>query len=155
MSNFTHTTTVILYDDANGKRRVKPVNQQEFDRLWLRGIPGDKMLVGVKPYREKHSPQQRGYLRGVVIPDMLKAMEQSKENNDLLYLKMKEKFGPCEMKYGKDGESGEVMAFPKSAKDYTTADMHQLIEGCLRWAGEFLGITIPPPNRTMVEGAGI
>ncbi len=157
MSSFTHTTTVVLYDDEKGIRRIKPDQPEEFKRLFMRGIPGDRWLVGAKPYKEKHSPQQRGYLRGVVIPAILTAMgmELSKENNDLMYLKMKEKFGPCDLRYGKDGEDGEVLAFPKSAKDYTTTDMHQLIDRIVQWAGEFLGITIPPPQRTMMEGGGI
>lgn len=159
MTTFVHTTTAKIEDDPKSKwgRRLVFTDEQEFRRMLMRYTPGVTIQIGTKEKRAKHSPEQRGYLRGVVIPAILKemGMEDSKENNDVMYLKLKEKFGPCEIRYGKDGPEGEVMAFPKSARDYTTQDMSQLIDGCIRWAGEFLNLKVPPPDRTMTSGGGI
>ncbi len=154
MSNFTHTTTGVLYDDENGVRKVKPDRPQEFKWLFMRGIPGDRILIGVKPFRPKHSPGQRGYLHGVVIPEILDKMgfEDSKDNHANMYMKMKERFGICETYAGKDGE---VFFMAKSMKESDTVEMSRLIDGCIQWAGEFLGLTISPPERMMTDGAGI
>ena len=151
---FTHTTTGVLYDDDNGVRRVKPDFPDEFKRLFMRGIPGDRILIGTKPFRPKHSPQSRGYLHAVVIPAILDKMgfEDSKDNHQQMYMKMKERYGICKTY---TGIGGEVMFMAESMGESDTAEMSRLIDGSIRWAGEFLGITIPPPERVMVEGAGI
>ena len=159
MTQFTHTVRGVLYDDEHGRRRFKPLNENEktnLDRLFMRGNPGEEWIMAAKPYRSKHSPSQRGYLHGCVIPEMLKAMghEDSTENHAAMYLKIKEKFGQSHIVYGKDGEAGEVLILPKSMSGSDTAEMHQLIEGAIRWAGEFLGLTIPPPSRVVNSGDG-
>ena len=156
MTTFTHTVRGKLYDDERGVRRFRPHSEQEFKWLFLRGNPGDEWIIGARPYRAKHTPNQRGYLRGVVVPEILRAMgmEDSSENNDAMYYKLKEKFAPCVLKFGKDGEAGEVIAFPKSARDMDTQEMSQLIDGAIRWAAEFLNLTIPPPERVLNAGDG-
>jgi hypothetical protein len=156
MSNFTHTIVATVEDAPGSKwgRKLVFTDEGAFRFMLLRYTPGTKILIGTKQYRAKHSPEARGYLRGVVIPFILDAMgwEQSKENNDLMYIKLKEKFGQAEIRVGKNNEE---MVFARSMAEADTLEMHQLIEGSVRWAGEFLGITIPPPQRVMIEGAGI
>lgn len=158
-TSFVHTARARVEDNGKGGRKLVPKDEQEFRWMLLRFNPGTEILLGAKEWRDKHSPQQRGYLRGVVIPEILRAMgmEDSKENNDVMYLKLKEKFGPCEVKYGKDGHDGEAIIFPKSARDMDTKEMSELIERCIQFAGEFLGITIPPANRVInqADGGGI
>lgn len=158
-TSFVHTARARVEDNGKGGRKLIPRDEQEFRWLLLRFNPGTEILLGAKQWRDKHSPSQRRYLRGVVVPEILNAMgmEDSKENNDVMYLKLKEKFGPCEIKFGKDGESGEALVFPKSARDMDTKEMSQLIDRSIRWAEEFLGIRIPPPTRVinMADGGGI
>jgi len=154
MTAFTHTSIVELYDDDKGVRRVKPLNPDEFAKLWKRGIPGDKMLVGVKPLRQKKTPSQLGYLHGVVIPAILKEMgfENSKKNHDDFYLKMRDRFGVVEVRVGANGEE---MTFSKSMEDSDVQQMSQLIDGTIRWAGDFLNLQVPLPTRVIMEGGGI
>lgn len=154
--SFVHTARARVEDNGKGGRKLVPKDEKEFRWMLLRFNPGTEILLGAKEWRDKHSPSQRGYLRGVVVPEILKAipMEDSKENNDLMYIKLKEKFGPCEIKFGKDGKDGEALVFPKSARDMDVHEMSQLIDASIRWAGEFLGITIPPPNRVINQGDG-
>ena len=158
-TSFVHTARARVEDNGKGGRKLVPKNEQEFRWMLLHFNPGTEILLGAKQWRDKHSPSQRGYLRGIIVPEILTAMgmEDSKENNDLMYVKLKEKFGPCEIKFGKDGESGEAIVFPKSARDMDTKEMSQLIDGAIRWAEEFLGIQVPPPTRVinMGDGGGI
>ena len=158
-TSFVHTARARVEDNGKGGRKLVLGNEQEFRWMLLRFNPGTEILLGAKQWRDKHSPSQRGYLRGIIVPEILTAMgmEDSKENNDLMYVKLKEKFGPCEIKFGKDGESGEAIVFPKSARDMDTKEMSQLIDGAIRWAEEFLGIQVPPPTRVinMGDGGGI
>jgi hypothetical protein len=156
MASFTHTTTVVIYDDDKGKRRVKPDCPQEFDWLWKRGEPGDRLLVGTKPFKPKHSPGQRGYLHGVIIPMILDKMgfENSKLNHENMYCKLKERFGICKTFVDKNGEA---LFFADSMAESDTAQMSQLIDGSIRWAGEHLDLPIPSPTRVinMGDGGGI
>ena len=154
MTTFTHTAIVELYDDDKGKRRIKPIDPEAFGRLWKRGIPGDKVIVGVKPLRQKKTPSQLGYLHGVVIPMILSEMgfEDSKQNHDDFYRKMKDRFGPSEIRVGANGEE---MVFAQSMETADIQQMSRLIDGTIRWAGDFLGLTIPPPTRVMMDGGGI
>lgn len=156
MSNFTHTIVAKIEDAPQsqwGRKLIfSDVTAMRF--MLLRYTPGDLILLATKKYRAKHSPEQRGYLRGVVIPAILEHMghEASKENNDQMYLILKQKYGPCEVRVGNNGEE---LVFARSMADADTLEMHLLIDGAIKWAGQFLGITIPPPNRVMLEGSGI
>ncbi len=154
MSNFTHTIRGLAVDNGNGGRKFQAHDPEAFRRWLLRFNPGDEIILGAKRWRAKHSPEQRGYLHGVVIPMILEEMgfEDSKENHDQMYIKLKEKFGQAEVRVGRNDEE---MIFARSMADSDTVEMGQLIDGSIRWAGSFLGITIPPPNRVMLEGAGI
>lgn len=159
MSSFIETVKCKI-EDAPGSRwgrKLVPYEENSFRWCLMKFEPGEDILIGFKKYRAKHSPAQMGYMRAVVVPSILRAipMEVSKENLEQMYQKLKEKFGPCIIKFGKDGESGEAIVFPKSARDMNTQEMAQLIDGSINWAGEFLGITIPPPDRAMVGGQGI
>lgn len=155
MSDFVHTTRCRVEDNGKGGRKLVPHNEKEMRWLLLRFEPGTEILLGAKQYRARHSPQSRGYLHGVVIPEILKAMgmEDSKENHQALYYKLKEKYGPTQVIVGKDDQE---LILPKSGSQYDKAEMSQLIDGAIRFAGEFLGLTIPPPDRTMsFDGGGI
>ncbi len=154
MSNFTHTIRGLAVDNGSGGRKFKAHDDQAFRRWLLRFNPNEEIILGAKKWRAKHSPEQRGYLHGVVIPAILEEMneEDSEENHKQMYLILKKKFGQVEIKVGKNDEE---LIFARSMKDADTFEMSRLIEGAIKWAGEFLGITIPPPHRVMIEGAGI
>ena len=152
MSDFVHTIKCRVDDDPKSKwgRRLYFFDEQAFRWMLMRFTPGTEVLIGIKKYFAKHSAPQRGYLHGVVIKTI--ADHIGEDDPKVVYLWAKTKFNP-KVIVGKDGESEEPMG--SSLKEADTKEMTEFIDKLIRWAQDFLGLTIPPPDRTMVGGQGI
>lgn len=149
MTDFVHTCRGKVVDNGSGGRKFIPHDPQEMRWLFLRHDPETEVVMGVKRWRSKHSPEQRGYLHGVVLP----AIGECIGEDDLksLYAWAKQEFN-YKIIVGKDDQEARI---GQSLKESDTAEMTIFIDKLIRWAGTFLGLTIPPPDRTMTGGGGI
>jgi hypothetical protein len=149
VTDFVHTTRCRVEDNGRGGRKLVPYDEKEFRWMLLRYDPGTDILLATKQYRAKHSPSQRGYLHGVVLKTI--ADHIGEDDPREIYSWAKKKFNP-KIVVGKDGQEEY---FAGSLKESDTKEMTEFIDKIIRWAGTFLGLTIPPPDRTMTSGAGI
>lgn len=148
--DFIHTVKCRVTDNGRGGRKLTPYDEKEMHFALLRFNPDTDVFVGFKQYRAKHSQEAQGYLHGVIIPMILHAMGfyDTKENHENMYGKLKEKCGICDTYVGKDGE---VFFMAKKMGEANTLEYSRLIDGAIQWGGEYLGITFPPPDKTMVK----
>ncbi len=150
MTDFVHTVKCRVQDNGKGGRKLTPYVPDEMRNALIRFTPETDVLVGFKQYRAKHSSSQRGYLHGVVLKTIAEHIGEDDPRE--IYSWAKKKFNP-KIVIGKDGETEEY--FPGSLKEANTKEMTEFIDKIIRWAGSFLGLTIPPPDRTMLGGSGI
>lgn len=146
MSDFIHTIIGFADDDGKGGRKFNPENEEEakaFKWAFLRYSPGTKVVIGVKAWRAPNTEDQRGYLHGVVLPAIMK--ETGAENKKALYNDLKRLWRPTVF-VGKDGREVELTP---TLSEADTAEFSEFIDWTIRWAGDFLGLSIPPPDRTL------
>lgn len=113
----------------------------------LNQLSDGKFLLTFRPFKRR-SDQQNRYYHGCVIPlvkEGLNAMGyrvDDEETHEFLKLKFLTK------KIA--NEDGEFIEFPGSTKKLTTVEFNEFIESVIQFGSEFLSITIPYPNESLV-----
>ncbi len=146
MSDFIHTVIGFADDDGKGGRKFVPENEAEakaFKWCFLRFSPGTKVVIGVKRWTAPNTESQRGYLHGVVLPAIMK--ETGAENKKSLYNDLKRLWRPTVL-VGKDDS---ILELTPTLSESDTVEFGEFIDWVVRWAGDFLSLPIPPPDRTM------
>lgn len=122
-------------------------NRKGFDSD-LRSYEGERVTITMQRYQKDKSSEQRGYYRGVVVPEILEGLVDMGYHRYQLSLKivhdmLKEKFLWIEIA----NEHGEFIKITKSTEDLPMPEYALYIQSCIDWALEFLNIIITPPQK--------
>lgn len=119
----------------------------------VQAFEGKYIQVVFKRKRKRRSDPQNRFYWGVVIPEIIQGMIEL-GNNDLQlgnssHAEMIHEFLKSELL--DNGEEiilagGELKKLPPSTTTTTTTEFMEYLDKVNKWAGEFLGITIPHPS---------
>jgi len=114
---------------------------------------GKEIEVVFMRHRKRRSSPQNKYYWGVMIPEVLRGMIDC--GNDALQMGNSEHVGMVheylKIQLLDNGQEihnidGEIFKLPPTTTKCTTVEFDEYMERVRRWAGEFLGITIPLPG---------
>lgn len=157
---------VALIEDAPDHpwgRKFKPLSIQDARWTCLRFTPGTKVVISMRQWRPPRSLKANGYYWGVVLPALMEASgddprdaEARAELHDL----MKAKFNAKAMVDKKTGliltdEDGKEICKPQSTSKLDSQHFTAFVDNVIRWGSMFLGADVPPPERSIIDGAGI
>jgi len=109
-------------------------------RKWMLSHGGDYEFIIQKKFKKRSLPQNAWFWGGI-LPMIAEEMGEEDENE--VFATLKSKFlSKTKHIAGKNGQWEEVKIVGRSSK-LTTDQFSVFIERCRKWAGEFLGITIP------------
>lgn len=119
-----------------------------FDRDML-NFNGERILIKVSKYRKDKSQNQRGYYRGVVVPEILEGLvdmgwKRFQLSLDIVHEMLREKFLTTEIA---NEETGEFMKIIRHTEDLNMPEYAEFIQNCIDWSAEFLNIIITPPQK--------
>ncbi len=136
--------TLTSYGKILGGKLVlsQPALLAESLRDWKEGT---QVEFTIKKWRTKHSDEQRGWYRGVVLPMITDGInDQMGEiafDRDAIHSYMCQLFNLKTLV----GEGGKVSRIAQGTTLMTTVEFMDFCEKCRKWAGEMLSLTIPDP----------
>jgi hypothetical protein len=124
----------------------------EVTRAWPEGT---EFEVRVRRHRARISDLQRAYWWAVIVPMVA---EQTGDDEDSTHEDLKRVFKHCfpsVRKVWRNKKTGKRRQLTRrlSLTDLNTKQMTELIDSARKWAGEFLGVEIPPPDPAWRERA--
>lgn len=129
---------------ADGKLKYSSTEAWRKSRMFDLA-PGEYM-VEIKPYRPGRSNKQNAYYWGVVVSLVYEGLRDQGyddiKDNDDAHDFIKSMFFKTVI-YSEEHDNLEVV---KSTTKFSRSEFEERIENVRRWAFEFLGVTIPPPN---------
>lgn len=111
----------------------------------VRHWPDGPVTVTVKRERPDKTTLQMGYYRGLVLPMIV---EETENDLDQVHMRLKAMhLDPVRVEWT-DPTSGEVIEkdLVPSLGDLNTKQMNTFLDKVIQWAGEFLGLEVPPPD---------
>lgn len=138
--------TLLAFSDPENKR-INPLSNREFISVINSFGQGTKITVTIENYVRKKTPEQLSYIH-VVFRELENETGMDRED---IKMAMKARYGLREALRDRDGnevsdEDGEVIERLKSLSEYSKQEMSEFIDNVLRWAREFLGVTLPDPE---------
>lgn len=117
-------------------------------RKWSDG----PVTVTVKRERPDKTVLQMGYYRGLVLPMIVEEScgdADDTEERRRIHLELKAKFLEPQRVEVTDRETGEIVTrdLVPSLGDLNTKQMTDFVDRVRLWAGEFLGLVIPDPDK--------
>lgn len=132
--------------DKDGKV-AKIHNKRLFDQD-LKMFAGKSIKVKLSRWTKQRSLPQLRYYMGCLIPQIIDGLvdngyPRSELSTTLVHELLKSKFLKDEIV---STETGEALSVIRSTSDLTTTDMMNYIDDIVKWAAEFLNISVVLPN---------
>lgn len=125
----------------------KPIihGRKQFDND-LKSFDGERILIKVSKYRKDKSTSQRGYYRGIIVPEILEGLvdmgwKRFQLSLEIVHDMLREKFLTVEI----PNEDGEALKITRSTEDLNMGEYAEYITECIEWALTFLNISITEP----------
>lgn len=141
-NELTYTASI----DENGAMKI--INRNVFDRDIKSYFTGKKVSLKVKQYRKSRSNLQNKYYWGCCIPSVIDGMvdigyPRHEIDSEVVHEFLKGKFLKKELV---SEQTGDILQVTGKTKDLNTVDFSNYIDDIIRWAAEFLSISIPLPG---------
>jgi hypothetical protein len=141
-NELTYTATV----DEKGEMKI--INRNGFNQDVKSYFTGKKVLLKVKQYRKSRSNNQNSYYWGCCIPSIIGGMvdigyPSHELNSEVVHELLKGKFLKKDLV---SEQTGDVLQVTGRTKDLNTVDFMNYVDDIVRWAVEFLSISIPLPG---------
>ena len=131
-----------LVEKRNGAYSVMPVLQ------FFKDCNDGLYRVSVASARKGRSNDQNGYLWGCVYPMVLEGLIgagwEDFTDCEQVHELCKQKFASRDIV---NRNTGEVATLPSSTTEMDTVQFSAYVDSVRDWASEFLGVSIPDPNR--------
>lgn len=111
----------------------------------LKDLKNGQIEITIRPYKRHRSGNQLRYYWSVVVPEITDALKAlgHETDHDTTHELLKSKFNSRPI-CNADGEViGEL---PQTTTRLNITEFSEYIERIVRWAAQFLGLVIPPPN---------
>jgi hypothetical protein len=114
---------------------------------WARQNPGRNILVKFERRGAKRSLPQNAYYHSVVVASVkmgLLDIGYSLSHDEVHYF-LKQKFNPIQI----PNKEGEVIEVPGTTTEMNKVQFTEYIERISQWCAEYLGVVIPPANKSL------
>jgi len=126
-----------IFGQINEKGKFIPYNQDQLIQAFKK-LSGKRAEITVRPETKSRTNEQNRYLWGVVYKYISEEIGYEPEQVHEL---MKFKFLKIEILV-----KGNPETVIRSTTDLSTEEFNQYVERIVRWAAEFLSVSIPEPN---------
>lgn len=122
-------------------------NRKRFEQ-WCSENKGKLVRIKFERKSSKRSLPQNSYYHGVVVQEVrlgLLGIGYDMTNEEVHHF-LKMKFNPVQVA----SIQGEVIELPGSTTEFTKTSFGEYIDKIVQWAAEYLNVTIPMPNQTLM-----